>query len=108
VARGGIEPLTYRLTGGLRPSRGAKARNSGTCWTCSWGRTPATTVWLTSAPAPRDMARHRGHHMASTLSLPPAAEPLRASQRDLAACGQLPRAPRGSNQRRRLRREPVL
>jgi len=48
------------------------------------------------------------HHMASTLSLPPAAEPLRASQRDLAACGQLPRAPRGSNQRRRLRREPVL
>jgi len=32
--------------------------------------------------------------MASTLSLPPAAEPLRASQRDLAACGQLPRAAR--------------
>jgi hypothetical protein len=47
------------------------------------------------APAPRDMARHRGRQIGdSNLSLPPAAEPLRASQRDRAVCRQLPRAAR--------------
>jgi len=47
---------------------GAKARNSWTCSTCSWGRTAATTVSLTSAPAPHDVARRRGHQMAIRTS----------------------------------------
>ena len=74
---------------------GAKARNSWTCWTCSRGRTATITVSLKSAPrGARHGSTPRASHRDSNLSLPPAAEPLRASQRDLAACRQLPRAAR--------------
>jgi len=109
VARGGIEPPTYRLSGGslhlsgvLRPeipglARLAHEQDSDNYRVAEVGP-PRRATWLDT----------EGTTWRFEPVAPPAAEPLRASQRDLAACGQLPRAPRGSNQRRRLRSEPVL